>query len=42
MHSPDNAKCDQLSFAEFMSKNVTVTDYKYQAVIKPFIADFIT
>ena len=42
MHSPDGAKCDQFSFAQFLSQNVSVTDTTYQAVIKPFIADFIT
>ena len=29
-------------FTEFLYKNITVTDYKYQAVIMPFIADFVT
>ena len=42
MHSPENAKCDQFSFAQFLSQNVTVSDSTYQAIIRPFIADFIS
>jgi hypothetical protein len=29
MHSPENAKCDQFSFAQFLSQNVTVSDSTY-------------
>ena len=42
MHSPDATQCDFFSFAQFLAKNVSVTDTSYQAVIKPFIADLIT
>ena len=41
MHSPNGAKCDSFAFAQFLSQNVTVEDYTYSAIVKPFIADYI-
>lgn len=42
MHDSNNLDCSERSFNQFFVKNVTVTDYTYQFVLKPLIADYVT